>query len=322
MDKISQIVIGKSSEEKDITELSYDDFLAKLNSLIVHRRLETVRGIVCRPLIKFQISFMLDEKQETDWAMLNKTFAEKIHNYLKSVSLKKYIIEKHRLSDFTSNNFDANLPETTFRSEICARVIADYFMMEEPHVWREDHGLNSASYQDKDLGMRSRQYYDDRIPRINMILCSLRGNSIVQCNIKRPWIDHICCGKKTFEARLYRDKWCSVKKGDILLTTRLVDGVALHMEDKKDSRQLRNIALVVNSVKRYEDFGKAWAELRDKLIPFIYEAWKSEGLERRVQKGITEEEITEDEVNNLYSVILKTDLATIKKCGVVVFGLS
>lgn len=78
-----------------------------------------------------------------------------------------------------------------------------------------------------------------------------------------PWLNWIEQGIKTYEGRLNKGDWLNLKIGDTIIWS-----------DKKGKR----IKTTVTNLKYYSDFGEAFQDLKEKLIPIpnitVYDAKK------------------------------------------------
>lgn len=66
-----------------------------------------------------------------------------------------------------------------------------------------------------------------------------------------PWLKYIQEGTKTYEGRLYREGWEEI---------RLLDELTLYNEDLE-------VRVLVTGLLYFNDFGEAFQELGEKLIP-------------------------------------------------------
>lgn len=72
-----------------------------------------------------------------------------------------------------------------------------------------------------------------------------------------PWFDWIYEGSKTYEGRLYKGLWSNLKLGDEII-----------LKSGNKSKCWHNCMLIqVKDIKYYKDFGLAFDDLGDKLVP-------------------------------------------------------
>jgi len=108
-------------------------------------------------------------------------------------------------------------------------------------------------------------------------------NKHISNPVATPWLDWIIAGTKTYEGRLYKDDWVTMKVGD---------KIHFHSED-------RDAICVITDLRRYQDFAHSFINLRNQLVPIA--------------------NITTDAVVKLYSQYYNEE--NIKKYGVVAVGV-
>jgi ASC-1-like (ASCH) protein len=118
-----------------------------------------------------------------------------------------------------------------------------------------------------------------------------------------PWMNWIETGLKIFEGRIFMKDWQKVKVGDTIFFSLIKDSVINH-----------DVCLetVVTELRFFIDFGEAYRQLGDKLVPGRYDVPNDPLVPLR-------EKLSEEEVKKMYSEYFSE--ADIRTYGVVAVGI-
>lgn len=83
--------------------------------------------------------------------------------------------------------------------------------------------------------------------------------SLVEKEIRAPWLEYINSGGKIYEGRLNKGFWSTLKKGDEFIA----------YDNEKYTKE-NGLLLRVNDLKKYTSFGNAFQSLKYNLIPEEY----------------------------------------------------